>query len=110
MNLLLLFALLLIASGIPLLLWRRHLFYAWLPVFYGLLGCEIGFLLGSRLFGKGSAPIIGGVLLGVVVASATYVLEPRRIVLGYLGGRVGAARLGPVIRRLPRCHRGGLRR
>ena len=89
------FALLLIATGLALLMFGLFLFYAWLPFFYGLFGFDIGFLLGNRLFGYGgSAPVVIGLILAVVLAAATYFLEPyRRIVIGYLGGSLVALSL-----------------
>jgi hypothetical protein len=90
----LLFAILLIAFGIALLLFGLYLFYAWLPVLYGLFGFEIGFLLADRVIGFETASIIIGIILGIILAAATYVLEPyRRIVIGYAGGSVIALAL-----------------
>jgi hypothetical protein len=88
------FAILLIAFGLALVMFGLYLFYAWLPFFYGLFGFEIGFLVGDRLVGGGSAAIALGALLGIIFAAATYVLEPyRRIVIGYLGGSLVALAL-----------------
>jgi hypothetical protein len=88
------FALLLIASGLALVLFGLYLFYAWLPLLFGFLGFDSGLLLGGRLFGDGVASIICGIVVGIIVASATYVLEPyRRVVVGYLGGSLVALAL-----------------
>lgn len=46
------FALLLIAFGLALVLFGLYLFYAWLPVVYGLFGFEINRLLAAN--GHGS--------------------------------------------------------
>jgi hypothetical protein len=88
-------AILLIAAGLGLLLFGLFLFYAWLPFLYALFGFEIGFLFGNRLFGHGgAAPVAAGIILGIVLAAATYVVEPyRRIVIGYLGGSLLALSL-----------------
>jgi hypothetical protein len=88
------FALLLIALGLALVMFGLYLFYAWLPFFYGLFGFEIGYFLGSRLWGPEWAWIIGGLVLGIVVAFAGQVLKPyRHVVTGYLGGSVIALAL-----------------
>jgi hypothetical protein len=88
------FALLLIASGLALVLFGLYLFYAWLPLLFGFLGFDSGLLLGGRLFGDGVVAIICGIVVGIIVASATYVLEPyRRVVVGYLGGSLVALAL-----------------
>jgi hypothetical protein len=87
-------AILLIAFGFVLAVFGLFLFYAWLPFFYALFGFEVGFWLGDRLFGQGSAPIVVGIMLGIVLAAATYTFEPyRRIVVGYLGGSLVALAL-----------------
>jgi len=89
------FAILLVAFGLALVMFGLYLFYAWLPLFFGLFGFEVGFLLGNRLLGYGgSAPIGLGIILGIILAAATYALEPyRRIVIGYLGGSLIALAL-----------------
>jgi hypothetical protein len=64
------------------------LFYAWLPLFYGLVGFDIGLLLGRSLTGEGgSMAIILGVLCALGLAGAAYSIEPfRRLLLGISGG------------------------
>ena len=64
------------------------LFYAWLPLFYGLVGLDIGLLLGRSLTGEdGSFAIILGILCALFLAGAAYSIEPyRRILLGISGG------------------------
>ena len=58
------------------------LFYAWLPLFYGLVGLDIGLLLGRSLTGDvGSIAIILGVLCALVLAGAAYSIEPYRRIL-----------------------------
>jgi hypothetical protein len=75
------------------------IFYAWLPLFYGLFGLEIGFLLGKWLTGQvGPIAIIFGIVGAIAAASATYFLEPyRRLLLGYLGGALLALSLGSLL-------------
>ena len=82
------FATLLIFCGLGIMGFGLFLFYAWLPLFYGLVGLEIGLLLGKWVTG-GIGPLAGtlGAVGGVLAASAAYYLEPyRRTLLGYIGG------------------------
>jgi hypothetical protein len=44
-------AILLILAGLAILNYGIFLFYAWLPVLYGLFGFEIGMLLGRSMTG-----------------------------------------------------------
>ena len=64
------------------------LFYAWLPLFYGLVGFDIGLLLGRSLVGDaGFFAIVLGILCALLLAGAAYSLEPyRRLLLGISGG------------------------
>lgn len=82
------FAILSILGGLVIMAFGLFLFYAWLPLFYGLVGFDIGLLLGRTLTGDiGSTAIILGVLCALVLAGAAYSLEPyRRILLGISGG------------------------
>ena len=66
------------------------LFYAWLPVLYGLFGLEIGLLLGQWLSGEvGLFAFILGIVGAGVLVCATYSLEPyRRVLVGLSGGAV----------------------
>ena len=82
------FAILLILGGLMIMAFGLLLFYAWLPLFYGLVGFDIGLLLGRSLTGDGgSIAIILGVLCALGLAGAAYSIEPfRRILLGISGG------------------------
>jgi hypothetical protein len=93
------FALLSILAGVAILGFGLFLFYAWLPLFYGLFGFEIGLLLGTWLTGDaGLTAIILGVICALILAAATYVLEPyRRLVLGFSGGAVVALSLAYLL-------------
>lgn len=82
------FAILLVIGGLAIMAFGLFLFYAWLPLFYGLVGFDIGLLLGRSLTGEvGSIAIILGAFGAPVLAGAAYSLEPyRRILLGIAGG------------------------
>ena len=82
------FAILLVIGGLAIMGFGLLLFYAWLPLFYGLVGFDIGLLLGRSLTGdSGSISIILGVLCALVLAGAAYSIEPyRRLLLGISGG------------------------
>ena len=82
------FAILLILGGLAIMAFGLLLFYAWLPLFYGLVGFDIGLLLGRSLTGEGgSVAIILGVLCALGLAGAAYSIEPyRRLLLGISGG------------------------
>ncbi len=82
------FGVLLILCGLGIMGFGLHLFYAWLPLFYGLFGFEIGLLLGKWLMGNvGWAAFILAIVVAVIVAGAAYVLEPyRRVLVGFTGG------------------------
>jgi hypothetical protein len=64
------------------------IFYAWLPVLYGLFGLDIGLLLGQWLTGEvGLLAWIFGLIGAVILFGATYTLEPyRRVLIGLSGG------------------------
>jgi hypothetical protein len=81
-------AILLIVTGLAVMALGLFLFYAWLPFLYGFVGFDIGLLLGRWLTGDiGVVAIILGVVGAVVLAFASYSLEPyRRILLGVSGG------------------------
>jgi len=81
-------AILLILAGLAIMAFGIFLFYAWLPVLYGLFGLEIGLLLGRSLTGDvGLVAIILGIVGAVILFGATYFLEPyRRILLGLSAG------------------------
>ena len=81
-------AILLILAGLAIMAFGIFLFYAWLPLFYGLFGLEIGLLLGRSLTGDvGLLAIILGIVGAVLLFGAAYALEPyRRILLGLSAG------------------------
>ncbi len=81
-------AILSIIAGLAIMSFGLLLFYAWLPLFYGLFGFDIGLLLGRSLTGDvGVIAIILGIVGAVILAGAAYSLEPyRRILLGISGG------------------------
>lgn len=94
------FAVLLILCGLGIMGFGLFIFYAWLPLFYALIGFEIGFLLGKWLAGDvvGTLAIVLGVLGAIAAAAATYILEPyRRILLGYWGGALVALSLASLV-------------
>ena len=98
-GMLLSFGLLLILCGLGIMGFGLFIFYAWLPLFYGLLGLEIGLLLGKWLTGDvGTIAILLGVIGGLAAAASAYFLEPyRRILLGYWGGALVALSLASVL-------------
>jgi hypothetical protein len=81
-------AILLILAGLAIMSYGIFLFYAWLPLLYGLFGFEIGALLGRSLTGDvGVLAITLGVVGAVLMFLASYFLEPyRRLLLGISGG------------------------
>jgi hypothetical protein len=81
-------AFLLILAGLAIMAFGIFLFYAWLPLFYGLFGLDIGLLLGRSLTGEvGWMAIILGIIGAVIFFGAAYSLEPyRRILLGLSAG------------------------
>jgi hypothetical protein len=82
------FAVLLILCGLGIMAFGLFLFYAWLPILYGLFGLEIGLLLGQWLSGElGLFAFILGIVAAVVLFCTTYSLEPyRRVLVGFSGG------------------------
>lgn len=79
---------LMIGTGFAIMAFGLFLFYAWLPLFYGLFGLEIGLLVGKSLTGTvGATAIILGIAGAILFGAASYFLEPyRRILLGVSGG------------------------
>lgn len=79
---------LMIVTGFAIMAFGLFLFYAWLPLFYGLFGLEIGLLVGKSLTGTvGATAIILGIAGAILFGAASYFLEPyRRILLGVSGG------------------------
>jgi hypothetical protein len=82
------FAILLILCGLGIMGFGLLMFYAWLPLLYGLFGFEIGLLLGRSITGDvGAVAITLGIVAAVAAAGATYFLEPyRRTLVGFMGG------------------------
>ena len=91
-------AILMILAGLAIMSYGIFLFYAWLPVLYGLFGFEIGALVGRSLTGDvGALSITLGVVGAVVLFLASYFLEPyRRILLGVSGGAAVGLALASV--------------
>ena len=79
---------LMVGTGFAIMAFGLFLFYAWLPLFYGLFGLEIGLLVGKSLTGTvGATAIILGIAGAILFGAASYFLEPyRRILLGVSGG------------------------
>jgi len=80
--------LLMILTGLVVMAFGLFLFYAWLPLLYGLVGFDIGILLGRSITGDvGTVAILLGIAVAVLLGAASYFLEPyRRILLGVAGG------------------------
>jgi hypothetical protein len=94
------FAVLLILCGLGVMGFGLFIFYAWLPLFYALIGLEIGFVLGKWLAGDtvGNLALVLGIVGAVAAASAAYFLEPyRRILLGYWGGAAVSLSLASLL-------------
>jgi hypothetical protein len=79
---------LMIVTGFAIMGFGLFLFYAWLPLLYGLVGLEIGLLVGKTLTGSvGATAIAFGIAGAILLGMASYFLEPyRRILLGVSGG------------------------
>jgi hypothetical protein len=93
------FALLLILCGLAIMGFGLLMFYAWLPLFYGLFGFEIGLLVGRWLMGDvGVVAITLGIAAAVGAAALTYLLEPyRRVMVGFTGGVMLVLALAAVL-------------
>jgi hypothetical protein len=93
------FGVLLILCGLGIMAFGLFLFYAWLPILYGLFGLEIGFLLGQWLSGElGPLTYIFGIVGAVGLFVATYSLEPyRRVFVGFFGGALIALSLAYLL-------------
>ncbi len=81
-------SLLTILTGLAIMAYGLFFFYAFLPLLYGLVGFDIGLLLGGTITGEvGAIAIVLGIAGGVILGAASYLLEPyRRILLGISGG------------------------
>lgn len=77
-----------ILGGAALMAYGLFIFYAWLPILYGLIGFETGILLGNWLIGEISwAVIVLGIVGALILGAASYFLEPlRRVLLGVSSG------------------------
>ena len=75
---------LMVVTGFAIMSFGLFLFYAWLPLLYGLVGLELGLLLGKSLTGTvGTVAIMLGFGGAILLAVASYFLEPyRRILIG----------------------------
>ena len=93
------FGVLLILCGLGIMAFGLFLFYAWLPILYGLFGLEIGLLLGQWLSGElGPLAYILGIVGAVGLFIATYSLEPyRRVLVGFAGGALLALALANLL-------------
>jgi hypothetical protein len=93
------FGVLLILCGLGIMAFGLFLFYAWLPVLYGLFGLEIGLLLGQWLSGElGPIAYLFGIVGAVGLLIATYALEPyRRVLVGFSGGALIALSLAYLL-------------
>jgi len=93
------FGVLLILCGLGIMAFGLFLFYAWLPILYGLFGLEIGFLLGQWLSGElGPLAYTFGIVGAVGLFVATYSLEPyRRVFVGFFGGALIALSLAYLL-------------
>ena len=93
------FAILLVIGGLAIMAFGLLLFYAWLPLFYGLVGFDIGLLLGRSLTGDvGPTAIVLGILCALLLAGAAYSIEPyRRILLGISGGALVGLALASAV-------------
>ena len=91
---------LMIGAGLGVMAFGLWFFYAFLPLFYGLLGVGVGYWLGLALTGNTSltAGILEAILAiagGVIFAAAAYWLEPiRRILAGVAVGLSLALSIG----------------
>jgi hypothetical protein len=90
---------LLILCGLGIMGFGLFLFYAWLPILYGLFGLEIGLLLGQWLSGElGPLAYSLGIIGAVALLVATYSLEPfRRVLVGFAGGALIALSLAYLL-------------
>ena len=76
---------LMIVTGFAIMAFGLFLFYAWLPLFYGLFGLEIGLLVGRSLTGTVGATAI---ILGIAGAIFS---APRHISLSLIGAFCSAS-------------------
>ncbi len=83
-------AILLILCGLGIMGFGLLMFYAWLPLFYGLFGFELGLLLGRWLTSDiGVVAVALGIAFAVLGAGVAYYLEHyRRALVGFTGGVV----------------------
>ncbi len=83
-------AILLILCGLGIMGFGLLIFYAWLPLFYGLFGFELGLLLGRWLTGDiGAVAVTLGIAIAALAFGLAYYLEHyRRALVGFTGGVV----------------------
>ena len=95
----LIYASLLIFSGLALMGFGLLLFYAWLPLLYGLFGLDLGLVLGTWLTGStGVVAVLIGVICAAVFALLAYTLEPlRRMLLGISAGALLGIAVGDLL-------------
>ena len=76
--------LLMILTGLAIMAFGLFMFYAWLPLFYALIGFDVGLLLGRAFTGGvGTTAIVLGLASAFILGAASYILEPyRRVLLG----------------------------
>lgn len=79
---------LIVLTGLTIMSFGLLLFYALLPLLFGLVGFDIGVLIGKWLTGAfGWLALALGIVFAIVLGLAAYSLEPyRRILLGVSGG------------------------
>lgn len=95
----LIYASLLIFSGLALMGFGLLLFYAWLPLLYSLFGLDLGLVLGTWLTGStGVVAVLIGVIGALIFALLAYTLEPlRRIMLGISAGALLGIAIGDLL-------------
>jgi hypothetical protein len=95
--------LLLILAGLGVMGFGLFLFYAFLPLFYGLFGVGVGYWLGTLLTGAGEGEmslikLLFGLSGGVLFAGAAQFFEPiRRVLIGIGLGSLVAGLIASAI-------------
>jgi hypothetical protein len=77
-----------VVTGLTVMLFGLFLFYAFLPLLFAFIGFDIGVLLSRWVTGElDSTAIVLGIAVAIILAVASYSLEPyRRILLGSSSG------------------------
>jgi hypothetical protein len=93
------YGLLLVLTGTAMMGFGLLIYYAWLPVLYGLVGLDLGLLLGTWLTGgMGVTAIVLAAVGAVALACLAYMLEPfRRIFLGLSAGALFGMALADLV-------------